>query len=254
MSPLARRRSLPPETIGKGQHQIVWWDPRALELDRQDEAGLRQQRILAADQGSLFANEGARLYEQWRDARTKALATGAVPTLRVRSVTEARAEAGAAQPVEVLATDAERATRPRGRRFGSLVHAILATVPLDVAADALAVHARTLSRMFSATEEEVSAAVDAVTRALAHPLMVRARAAKEVRRESPVAVCDPQGETIEGVLDLALLEEGGWTVVDFKTDAELGDRRDQYAAQVALYADAVAKATGLPARGVLLMV
>src|SRR6185503_17175047 len=37
-----------------GDHPIVWWDPHALELDKQEEAGLRQQRILAADQGELF--------------------------------------------------------------------------------------------------------------------------------------------------------------------------------------------------------
>jgi len=42
--------------------------------------------------------------------------------------------------------------------------------------------------------------------------------------------------------------------VDFKTDQELGPRRAQYAAQVRLYARAVAEATGEPARGVLLSV
>jgi len=239
---------------GQKRHEVVWWDPRALELDRQDEAGLRQQRILAADQGSLFANEGERMYAEWKAAREKARQDGAVPTLRVRSVTEAASEVTSPAPPEVLATDAPRDRRPRGKRFGSLVHAILATVPLDAHPDSIAVHARTQARMFSATEEEISAAVDAVTRALAHPLLVRARAAAEVRRESPISICDERGETVEGVLDLALLEEGAWTVVDFKTDAELGELQDRYAAQVALYAEAVSKATGLPARGVLLRV
>jgi hypothetical protein len=42
--------------------------------------------------------------------------------------------------------------------------------------------------------------------------------------------------------------------VDFKTDAQLGARRDVYAAQVQLYVDAVARATAEPAEGLLLVV
>jgi hypothetical protein len=42
--------------------------------------------------------------------------------------------------------------------------------------------------------------------------------------------------------------------VDFKTDAELGSRRAAYAAQVRLYADAIARATGEPAEPLLLVV
>ena len=34
-----------------GGHGVVWWDPHALDLDRQEEVGLRQQRILEADEG-----------------------------------------------------------------------------------------------------------------------------------------------------------------------------------------------------------
>jgi ATP-dependent exoDNAse (exonuclease V) beta subunit len=56
------------------------------------------------------------------------------------------------------------------------------------------------------------------------------------------------------VIDAAFLEDGGWTVVDFKTDVELGGRLEEYRRQVALYVDAVARATGVAARGVLLRV
>jgi ATP-dependent exoDNAse (exonuclease V) beta subunit len=42
--------------------------------------------------------------------------------------------------------------------------------------------------------------------------------------------------------------------VDYKTDAELGEREAAYKAQVSLYADAVARATGEPARALLLRV
>jgi hypothetical protein len=45
-----------------------------------------------------------------------------------------------------------------------------------------------------------------------------------------------------------------WTVVDFKTDSDVEQGLDTYRRQVALYAWAVARATGKPARGVLLRV
>ena len=48
-----------------GEHQVVWWDPRALELDREHDIGLRQQRILAADDGGVAVDEGGRLHDNW---------------------------------------------------------------------------------------------------------------------------------------------------------------------------------------------
>jgi hypothetical protein len=48
-------------------------------------------------------------------------------------------------------------------------------------------------------------------------------------------------------------EFNGWTVVDFKTDREIGNE-NQYRAQVASYVEAVRIATELPAQGFLLVV
>ena len=57
----------------------------------------------------------------------------------------------------------------------------------------------------------------------------------------------------EGVAVLAFDEDGqGWTVVDFKTDRDLRRGVEIYRRQVGLYAEAIAKATGRPARGVLM--
>ena len=57
---------------------------------------------------------------------------------------------------------------------------------------------------------------------------------------------------LEGVVDLAFLEKGtdfvGWTVVDFKTDLEIKSGRAEYSAQVALYVQAIEKATNATAR------
>jgi ATP-dependent exoDNAse (exonuclease V) beta subunit len=151
-------------------------------------------------------------------------------------------------------TQVARAGRPGGRRFGELVHATLAQVALDAdrqGIDAVvSVHARSLL----ATPDEVAAAGDAVEAALAHPLLAQARGAKEVRREAPVVDPGPEGEVTEGVIDLAFADEGGWTVVEFKTDEDLEPNRLAYEAQTAAYVRAITGATGTSARGVLLRV
>jgi ATP-dependent exoDNAse (exonuclease V) beta subunit len=59
---------------------------------------------------------------------------------------------------------------------------------------------------------------------------------------------------IEGVLDLAFDEAGHTVVVDFKTDHELSAGETRYRAQVQQYVNAVARATGKPATGVLFKV
>jgi ATP-dependent helicase/nuclease subunit A len=66
------------------------------------------------------------------------------------------------------------------------------------------------------------------------------------------------GGLVEGVVDLAFLENkpdfAGWTVVDFKTDHEFATSSDRYTAQVTAYSAAIQAATGLPSRGILLIV
>ena len=82
--------------------------------------------------------------------------------------------------------------------------------------------------------------------------MSRAALAAEVRRESPVVIRLNDGLLIEGVADLAFEEAQGWTVVDFKTDAEITSRLDEYRAQLGLYVRGIRASTGRPASGVLL--
>jgi ATP-dependent helicase/nuclease subunit A len=87
-------------------------------------------------------------------------------------------------------------------------------------------------------------------------LLQRARSAYDrgaCRRETPVTLLTPDGVLVEGVVDLAFEENGAWTVVDYKTDRELeGDGLERYRRQVALYAHAIAGATGRPTSGVIL--
>jgi ATP-dependent helicase/nuclease subunit A len=87
--------------------------------------------------------------------------------------------------------------------------------------------------------------------------MARAREAHEAgrcRRETPITLCVPDGTIVEGVVDLAFEQAGSWTVVDFKTNRELDSALEGYQRQVALYAEAIARATGQQARAVLLRV
>ncbi|MEW6271043.1 MAG: PD-(D/E)XK nuclease family protein, partial [Thermodesulfobacteriota bacterium] len=149
--------------------------------------------------------------------------------------------------------------RPHGKRFGALVHAVLATIPLDADASAVAAAATLHGRVLGAAPDEVEAASGTALRALAHPVLARAAAAAKrgaCRRECPVTL-ELDGVLVEGVVDVAFREDGpaaGWTVVDFKSDLEIAGRLDEYRRQVELYALAVARATGMPARAVLLRV
>jgi ATP-dependent exoDNAse (exonuclease V) beta subunit len=135
------------------------------------------------------------------------------------------------------------------------VHATLATVALDATPAQIAEGVSLQARILGAPPEEVQAATALVAAALAEPLMVRARdawRAGRCRREAPVACRQPDGSLLEGVLDLAFEDDGGWTVVDFKTDTEMTVELGRYRRQVGLYASVVARATGKNVTAVLM--
>jgi ATP-dependent exoDNAse (exonuclease V) beta subunit len=159
------------------------------------------------------------------------------------------------QVEKVLHADTER---PIGRRFGALVHAVLASVPLDANTDEIGSATEANARLLDATAEEINAAVTTVRNALQHPLMRRAAGANELRRETPIQHYRDDGTLIEGVVDLAFQERtpgfNGWSVVDFKTDREIEKAENLYRTQVAAYVEAVQLATGSPARGFLLAI
>jgi ATP-dependent exoDNAse (exonuclease V) beta subunit len=248
----------------RGSHTVVWWDPHRLELDRDEQVGLRQQRILEADAEGRVAEEGERAHRRWLEGLEEARARGGARSLEVETITalaEVASEDGeeaSQEAVSVMDVPLDRAGRPRGRRFGSLVHATLAEVPLEADGDSVAAVATLQGRLLGATSEEVAAASQAVRAALDHPVLRSAASSAEqggLRRETPVFLRLEDGRLAEGVVDLAFREpDVGWVVVDFKTDQELEPRRAIYEKQLRLYARAVAEATGEPARPVLLTV
>jgi ATP-dependent exoDNAse (exonuclease V) beta subunit len=245
-----------------GGHAVAWWDPNVLSLDIEENVGLRQQRILEADETGAEVARGQQAYSQWKERRLAAIENASSPTLKIQTVTAFAAGVDLTEPAlaqihieQIFRAEAER---PSGRRFGALVHAVLATVDLDASADAIGVVAQVTARLMDATAEETNATVTTVREVLKHPLMQRAVAAKTLRRETPLQHYREDGTLIEGVVDLAFHEStpefNGWTVVDFKTDREIEKAENQYRAQVAAYVEAIGFATGSPARGVLLVV
>jgi len=238
-----------------GQHRVVWWDPAALRLDVQESVGLAQHKLLTADESNARSEAGIRRHDAWQATRTRVRADAGMASVRVVTATEQAAVATFdATPDVAVETVSADGPRPHGKRFGTLVHAVLAAVDLDASPQDVAHVAALEGRLLGASADETNAATATVTRALGHPLVRRAARAASCRRETPVAIRLEDGVLVEGVVDAAFLEDSVWTVIDFKTDVEIAGRLDEYRRQVALYAAAIARATGTPSRAVLLQI
>ncbi len=250
--------------IGRSEHEVVWWDPHLLTLDVPMNFGLRQQELLGREADPEQVRRDAAAYRDWAAARQATLEHAATPSLQVQTVTAysqaeaARDSTAAAAPAGVeLVLLPVAPERPRGPRFGTLVHAVLGGIPLDAGDEQVRLFVELQARIVGAPAIEVTAARTLVTRVLQHPLLERARTAASLghcRRETPVTWRDPTGTLLEGVVDLAFLEDGRWIVVDFKTDHDIEASLPVYTRQVTLYASAITGATGQPARAFLLRV
>ncbi|MHB8474748.1 MAG: UvrD-helicase domain-containing protein [Steroidobacteraceae bacterium] len=241
-----------------GSHRVVWWDPRAplLKLGLKPSIGIRQEKILI-DSTEGRAAEAKAAWASWRSARAQVIERGSTPTRTVESATErARSALPIAGADQVSVIDARwQGPRPSGARFGTLVHAILATMDLAGTRETVGPHADIHARLLGASDEEREAAIEVVTAALAQPLLKRAAAAMgggACRRETAIVVRLEDQSLIECVADLAFQEAEGWIVVDFKTDFELELHEERYRRQVALYVQGIADATSATARGHLL--
>jgi ATP-dependent helicase/nuclease subunit A len=227
---------------GETAYNVVWWDPKRLELGKAPSFSIRQQELLERGRDDLVQQRLAH-YQQWKNARAELLARGSVPAIRFETATE---RAKSAWPVtgDVQLVEIGKETRPYGPRFGTLVHGILASVPLHGGEAEVLATAELEGRILGAKDEEIKAAVVAVTLALQHPLLERAREAAargECYRELPLTL-RMDGILIEGTADLVFHDGETWSVVDFKTDQELMNELDRYRRQVFTYATAISKA------------
>lgn len=230
---------------GDEAYSVVWWDPRVLDLGKTPSFSLRQEHLLR--EVDTWVVEGdVRNYTLWRDQHHATLEKGEQPSLHVQTASERarmelKLETGDVGIVEIAV-----GARPFGPRFGSLVHAVLGTIPMDSAAEQIRASAHSHGRILGAVAEEIEAAVTTVAAALQHPLMERARkaaASGACHREVPLTLREEDGTLIEGLADLAFRENGKWIVVDFKTDQELAGALERYRRQLAIYATAISKAT-----------
>lgn len=97
---------------------------------------------------------------------------------------------------------------------------------------------------------EVAELQQLVTAVQRSALWQRAHAAPECYAEVPFGLPLGEGdELLEGVIDLVFREDGGWTIVDYKTDqvqGDIGTYRDFYARQLELYGRAWGELSGEP--------
>lgn len=240
---------VPPEGVLSGD----FWKPLVQRLpDRSDDdvcvldaetLALPEVRGPAIDLRELANAEGGdAIATRWEAARRAVLEAAAVRPFVPISAT--RAAAREAPPAVEVRAGSE------GRAFGALVHRIMEWLPLDAPQGAMAM-AEALAPSFGLDGAAAARAAQSVARALALPVMDRARRATNLYRELPVWL-PQEGELIEGVIDLVFEEDGAFILVDYKTDGTPEDRAlDQaahHAPQLRLYARALTLATGTSVR------
>jgi hypothetical protein len=237
-----------------GDHDVMWWSPFELYLDAAPAGGLRHADVIAKDVPAEVVEAGLAEYNAWRATRARGIESGSAPGILIQTVTRhAVASKGSDVDIEPLVLHVEaNGPRPHGRRFGTLVHSVLASAPLDSPAATIRMLAASQGRTVGATNEEIDAAVERIVAAFAQPFFDRVRAAGSCRREVPIAWRTDDGMLLEGTVDLAFEEPAGWVVVDFKTDERPKVKQRSHLRQLELYSNAIAKATGRPVSGVLL--
>ena len=254
-----------PRTVAPGVHATAWgeatfFDPLALP-QKPAFRGVVGETLLAEGAPESTVREDAARLAAIGAERARAVEQASRPALAPRTVTTRSRETVGAPPPEVATERSERVVgRPGGARFGTLVHQLLATAPLDADGAALASLSVALGSLIGATAPEVDAAARAAGAALGASLVERARAAAArgaLRREVPVVMYVDDQTIVDGVVDLAFEEDGAWIVVDYKTDDPALISTENlaiYERQVDLYRQAIVAATGAPARAVLFFV
>jgi ATP-dependent exoDNAse (exonuclease V) beta subunit len=240
------------------RYGVTWWDPRALTLGVPQSLGIRQEELLKESKDPEILRKDLEAYQNWRTRWDSVRQRASRSSVTFRTARDqARTDLGELKPkVDVIEVSRD-VDRPSGVRFGALVHAALAAVPLDASDTQVREITFLHARILGSDEPESIAAVAAVQSVLAHPFMTRTREAVlrgQCRRETPVTVTLADGTLVEGILDLAFWERGEWTVVDFKTDRELEKELERYKRQVALYALSIERATGQACAGVLMKI
>ena len=157
----------------------------------------------------------------------------------------------------------------QGKAYGTVVHTVMQYIRYDACTDEEGVHRelqRLVQQKYLTPEQLETVPCREIAAFFATPLGQKLRASKEVLREFKFSILDDgadydaalAGEQIllQGVVDCALLEPDGITVVDFKTDHvtcdTVSERASHYRPQVLAYANALQRIYRKPVKKALL--
>ncbi len=160
-------------------------------------------------------------------------------------------------------------SRIRGTDYGTAVHAVMQHIRYDACIDAASVQReidRLCDHLFITRQQRDMVDARKIANLFATDIGKKLQNGKEVLREFKFSILDDgenyapglAGEQIllQGVVDCALIEDDGITVLDFKTDYvtedTLSQRVSHYRPQVKAYADALERIYGLPVKKCLL--
>ena len=157
----------------------------------------------------------------------------------------------------------------QGKTVGSAIHAVLQYLRYDACTDVAAVEQeiqRLVAENYITEEQGKMADAARIARFFASELGVKLRTGNHVLREFKFSILDDaekyakglDGEQVllQGVVDCALVEEDGITIVDFKTDRVTEETVEAvamgYQPQVETYGDALARIYELPVKAKML--
>ncbi len=158
-----------------------------------------------------------------------------------------------------------RSVQCSGTAYGSAVHAVMQHIRYEACCDELCVRQevdRLVQEQFITEEQGAMVDCSVLAAFFSTTIGKKLRQSKDVLREFKFSILDDAGQygeglegeqvLLQGVVDCALIEEDGITVVDFKTDYVTPDTIDtvteRYRPQVETYADALSRIFRLPVK------
>lgn len=162
-----------------------------------------------------------------------------------------------------------RSTAKEGKTVGNATHAVLQYIRYAACTDETAVRqeiSRLVTDNFITKEQGELANAGRIARFFESGIGKKLQACEHVLREFKFSILDDgekygpglKGEQVllQGVVDCALVEDDGITIIDFKTDRvteeTVSDAIARYRLQVETYADALSRIYGLPIKEKLL--
>lgn len=145
-----------------------------------------------------------------------------------------------------------------GAERGTLMHRALSLIPLDTLRDASDLDGAVKQAIHDLAEREIFTyqevmllSIQGIAGFFRSDLGQRMLRSGTVRREWAFnLVMDERGTLLQGVIDCAFREEGGWVLVDYKTDRIEDEDAfiQRYQLQMEWYAKALERITGLPVK------